>query len=87
MRGRARISGTFYTVVQRAMEALKEQNVVPQWIKLSPSAHQALLEEINKRDGGSHSRIFEILGLRVDIERECPAGGAYMGGEDDKMLR
>ncbi len=52
---------------------LEQTGVLPRWIKLSPNAHEALLEELRKRDGKRHSRIFEILGLKVDIDIECDA--------------
>jgi hypothetical protein len=66
---------------------LEKQGVKPAWIKLSPNAHEMLVRELNKRDGKKHVRIYEIMGLRVDIEDECPPGAAYMGGDDDEMLR
>jgi hypothetical protein len=61
---------------------LEIQGVKPKWIKLSPNAHEMLCKELSKRDGKKHARVYEIMGLRVDIEEECPPGGAYMGGDE-----
>lgn len=69
-------------VLLRARAKLQTEGVKPAWIKLSPNAHEALVQELSKRNGKKHNRIFEILGMRVDIEEDCPAGGGYMGGND-----
>lgn len=75
-------------IIRDAKEALRLQGVIPRWIKLSPAAHETLLREMNRRQddgiGRRYSRLFEIMGLRIDIEPEIPAGGGYMGGEEIK---
>lgn len=78
---------TPYGFIQDAIRTLKEREVVPEWIKLSPSAYRALLEEISKRDKKDHVRLFEIMGLRIEVDLECPAGGAYMGGKEIEVSR
>jgi hypothetical protein len=70
-------------VIQRARVKLIEINISPPFlIHLSPTAHSRYIDEINQRDGRKHTRVFEILGMGVEIDPHCPPRGAYiMGGE------
>jgi hypothetical protein len=70
-------------VIQRAKVKLIENNISPPYsLHLSPDAHSLFIAEINERDGRKHTRVFEILGMRVEIDARCPPRGAYiMGGE------
>ena len=70
-------------VIQRARIKLIENNVFPPYlICLSLSAHDLLVDEINKGDRRKNTRIFEIGDMKVEIDPLCPPWGAYMtGGE------
>jgi len=70
-------------VIQRAKIKLIENNVSPPYlICLSLSAHDLLVDEINKGDRRKNTRIFEIGDMKVEIDPLCPPWGAYMtGGE------
>jgi len=72
-------------VIEDAKALLETNGVKPTWICLSPNAHEALVSELRKRTGAKRvrgTRIFEIMGLRVDIDEDCPQGGAYLGGDE-----
>jgi hypothetical protein len=58
------------------------EGVVPKWIFLSPLANERLLAEINERDGKKHKVIFEVCGLKVKIDPDCPSRGAYILGDE-----
>ncbi len=82
-------SNSFISFIEEAIALLKDQNIKPTWIKMSPQVHDWILAEMNKRDGDSlrrkkHSRLFEIKGLTVIIDSECPVRGAYIGGKSDE---
>ena len=70
-------------VIQRAKIKLIENNVSPPYlICLSLSAHDLLVDEINKGDRRKNTKIFEIGDMKVEIDPLCPPWGAYMtGGE------
>lgn len=70
--------------ISEAKITLRDRGVTPKYVKLSPVVHERLVAELNKRDGNrsKYRRIFEIFGMRVEIEEECPSGGAYVGGEE-----
>jgi len=55
---------------------------MPYLICLSLSAHDLLVDEINKGDRRKNTKIFEIGDMKVEIDPLCPPWGAYMtGGE------
>jgi hypothetical protein len=68
--------------IKRAKEKLEENNVKPTYVRLSPASHQWLVDEINKTNGTKHTAVFEILGLTVQVDNECPSGGAYVEGKE-----
>jgi len=70
-------------VINRARMKLETEGIKPKRIRLSPNAHEMLVKELNKRDGKKHVRVYEIMGMTVDIEDECPAGTGYIEGEDE----
>lgn len=72
---------TIEDTIARAKRRLEDEGVIPKFLWMSPIVHQWLVDEINRRDGGKHKRVFEIYGLRVLIEDECPSGAAYISGE------
>jgi hypothetical protein len=60
---------------------LETNGVTPKLVRMSPLAHECLLLELSEKDGKKHTRVYEICGLKIEIEEECPAGGAYIEGE------
>jgi hypothetical protein len=59
-------------VIQRAKIKLIENNVSPPYlICLSLSAHDLLVDEINKGDRRKNTRIFEIGDMKVEIDPLC----------------
>jgi len=72
---------TLLSFIHAAKKKLEENGVTPKYVKMSPLTHEWLVNELNKRDGSRHRRVFEVLGMRVDIENECPPGAAYISGE------
>jgi len=67
-------------IIKKAKMTLEENGVIPTWIKVSPRVHDQLLTEINQKNHGKSIRIFEICGLKLEIDHECPSGGAYIEG-------
>ena len=70
--------------ILEAKRTLEINGLTAKYVRLSPVVHEQLVAELNKRDGNKskYKRIFEIFGMRVEIEEECPQGGAYVGGEE-----
>jgi hypothetical protein len=69
--------------ILKAKSLLIDQGAKPKYIKVSPIVHQALLNELNKRNKTKHVRVFEICGLVVDIEEDLPPLTAYLLGEEN----
>jgi hypothetical protein len=69
-------------IIASAKKTLSDQGIKPTLIKMSPSAHQMLADELKLNEGNNkrYARIFELMGLRIDIDDECPAGAAYIEG-------
>ena len=70
--------------IREAKNKLIEMGVSPPYsIRLSVLAHDQLAVEIGI-DRGSRApvRVFEIEDMRVEIDEKCPAGGAYLVGEE-----
>ena len=68
------------SIIEKAKVKLREQNIEPKRIKMSPASHQMLIDEIYRDTGKKHTRIFEFSGLKVQIDEECPSGAAYVEG-------
>jgi hypothetical protein len=70
--------------ILEAKRTLENNGLTAKYVRLSPVVHEQLVVELNKRDGNKskYKRIFEIFGMKVEIEEECPQGGAYVSGED-----
>jgi hypothetical protein len=74
---------TIFNLILDAKRKLEENGVIPRYIRMSPIAHQWLADELSEREGRKkHRRIFEVCGLKVEIENECPSGAAYIEGEE-----
>ena len=73
---------TMLEIIHNCRAKLEAEGVKPKWIKLSPNAHEMLVKELNRRDGKKHLMVYEIMGMRVEIEDECPPGAGYIGGDD-----
>jgi len=56
----------------------------PYFINLSPTANQALLDELEKGEGKRHIGVLEIDGMSVRIDPDCPPQGAYIVGNIDR---
>jgi len=67
-------------LIKMARHELEGRGVVPKKIKLSPGAHDALVDELNLTEGKKHVRIFELMGMTVEIDDACPQYGAYIEG-------
>jgi hypothetical protein len=71
-------------IILRTKRKLVEEGVPPpHWMRLSRSAHDQLVDELNRRNGGKAVRLFEILGMKVDIDPDCPPQTGYAGGKDE----
>ncbi len=70
-------------IIERAKHELLKNGIKPEWIRVSPNVHELLAIEIS-RGGRKPIRIFEICGLRLEIDLECPSQGAYTGGTEDE---
>jgi len=70
-----------FNSILEAKRKLEENGVIPRRVKMSPVVHQWLVDELNRKEGSKHKRVFEVCGLKVEIENECPPGGAYIEGE------
>jgi hypothetical protein len=71
-------------IILKARFELQRQMVPkPWWIRVSPEVHELLLSEINMRDGRKPIKIFEIYGMKLDIDPDCPAWTGYAGGTDE----
>jgi hypothetical protein len=70
------------SIILEAKHLLMTNNVPgPYSVYLSPAANEALLDEIEKREGKRHSRVIEVCGMIVKIDPDCPPQGAYVTGE------
>jgi len=78
-----KMPNSFLNVILDAKAKLQENGIAPKWVKLSPLVHEWLLTELNNRDGTRHRMLLEVCGLTVKVEPECPAGGAYIEGEEE----
>ena len=65
-------------VIERSKKKLLIEGVEPKWIYLSQEVHNRLAEELGKKG----SRVFEVQGLAVKIDPECPPGAAYITGKE-----
>lgn len=78
-------------IIEKAKILLVEQNIKPPFtVKLSPQAHESLITEMSLRDGKKrriNTQVFEVLGMRVEIDPRCPQGAAYIKGEEDEVPR
>ena len=69
-------------VIHKARFELIRNNIpTPHVVHLSTIAHDLLIAEINQRDGRKHTRVFEISGMKVEIDPSCPQRGGYIIGE------
>ena len=76
-------------IIHKAKFNLIEKDVPkPYVIRLSTVAHDLLIAEMRKNGGlryrSKDTKIFEILGMSVEIDSLCPPQGAYIvgGGEE-----
>jgi hypothetical protein len=73
--------------IENAKRELLINGIKPVWIKMSPNIHEMLADELNKMKGRTRqgTRIFEISGLKVEIDNECPPWTAYLEGEERRQ--
>lgn len=74
-------------IIRKAKIVLIEKNVPePYFIRLSPIAHDIFVSEMKETGGlrykSRDTKIFEIDGMRVEIDPFCPGRGAYIIGEE-----
>ncbi len=69
-------------LIDNAKSELIRNGVKPKYIRLSPMAHQSLVNEINRERNIKSLAVFEVFGLTVQIESECPSGTGYLLGEE-----
>lgn len=72
---------TILTLLMNMKRDFEEQGLKARYLYLSSIAHDQLVSEISKRDGKKHARIFEIMGMKVEIDPHCPPQGAYISAE------
>lgn len=67
------MNGRRVDLVSKAKEHYEEMvGTKPRQIYLSQQSHDQLLLEISERDGRKHQHLFEILGMQVIIDPDCP---------------
>jgi hypothetical protein len=68
-------------VIREAKISLIRDNVSPPYsVRLSPDAHDILIDEMRRVYRRKYIKISEVEGMKVEIDPLCPPQGAYIIG-------
>lgn len=69
------MSAIFESVIA-LVDALREQGIEPNRVRMSPKSHAALGKELIER-------MMEVMGLRLEVADDCPPDNIYVDHSDD----
>ena len=69
--------GVCHEILQRHKREMEASGLIPRRFFLSPEAHERII--LDTYGPGNHRRmLFEIFGVPVTIDKECPPGTGYL---------